>query len=75
MILTALHNLYDNLAEDPASGITPLKFAPQKISYRVTLKKDGTLFSISPVSDTVSKKNYMRHIVPEHEVRAGSKIP
>lgn len=74
MILQSLHDLYDRLAEDKTTGITPLRFAPQKVSFRVTLKANGELFSIAPIIDTSSKKNFMPMDVPEHTVRSGTKI-
>jgi CRISPR-associated protein Csd1 len=74
MILQSLHDLYDRLAKDETTGITPLRFAPQKVSFRVTLKPNGDLFAIAPVIDTHAKKNFMPMGVPEHAVRAGTKI-
>jgi CRISPR-associated protein Csd1 len=74
MILNSLNALYDRLASDPESGITPLKFAPQKVSFRVTLKKDGTIFSVTPVTNRNTNQKFSNEIVPEHGIRSGSKI-
>lgn len=46
MILQALNELYDRLADDPAYKIAPPGFSPQKISFRIVLKPDGSLFAI-----------------------------
>lgn len=74
MILKSLHSLYDRLATDKESGITPLQFAPQKVSFRVTLAKDGTIFSIASVTGATSRQKFRNEIVPEHKIRSGSKI-
>ena len=74
MILKALHDLYDRLADEPDSGITPVKFAPQKVSFRVTLTQDGSLFAISPVTGSTPKQKFSNEIVPEHGIRSGTKI-
>lgn len=44
MILQSLNELYDRLKVDPAYGIAPPGFSTQKISFRIVLNPDGTLF-------------------------------
>jgi len=46
MILHSLYKLYDRLADDPAYEIAKPGYSPQKISFRVVLKPDGSLFAI-----------------------------
>ena len=46
MILQSLNELYSRLAADPAYEIAPPGFSPQKISFRIVLKPDGSLFGI-----------------------------
>jgi len=46
MILQSLNELYSRLADDPAYEIAPPGFSPQKISFRIVLKADGSLFAI-----------------------------
>jgi CRISPR-associated protein Csd1 len=46
MILQALNDLYDRLAGDAAYEIAPPGFSPQKISFRIVLEADGTLYDI-----------------------------
>ena len=46
MILQSLNDLYSRLAEDPTYEIAPPGFSPQKVSYRVVLKTDGSLFAV-----------------------------
>jgi CRISPR-associated protein Csd1 len=46
MILQSLNDLYTRLAEDPTYEIAPPGFSPQKVSFRIILKPDGSLFSV-----------------------------
>lgn len=46
MILQSLHELYDRLASDPDYEIAKPGYSPQKISFRIILKPDGSLFAI-----------------------------
>jgi CRISPR-associated protein Csd1 len=46
MILQALNDLYTRLASDPDYDISPPGFSPQKISFRVVLRPDGTVAAI-----------------------------
>ncbi len=46
MILQSLHELYDRLSGDPSYEIAKPGYSPQKISFRVVIKPDGTLFKI-----------------------------
>lgn len=55
MILQALNELYSRLAADPANEIAPPGFSPQKISFRVVLRPDGSLFAIEDARQMNSK--------------------
>ena len=46
MILQSLNELYSRLAADPDYEIAPPGFSPQKISFRVVLRPDGSVFDI-----------------------------
>jgi CRISPR-associated protein Csd1 len=46
MILQALNELYDRLDKDPRYEIAAPGFSLQKITFRIVLKPDGTLFEI-----------------------------
>ena len=46
MILQSLNDLYTRLAEAPAYEIAPPGFSPQKVSFRIVLKPDGSLFAV-----------------------------
>jgi len=46
MILQALHELYDRLEREPFYKIVSPGFSLQKISFRVVVRPDGTLFDI-----------------------------
>lgn len=46
MILQSLKDLYTRLADDPSYEIAPPGFSPQKVSFRIVLKPDGSLFAV-----------------------------
>jgi CRISPR-associated protein Csd1 len=46
MILQSLYSLYERLRDDPAYEIAPPGYSLQKISFKVVLRHDGTLFEI-----------------------------
>jgi CRISPR-associated protein Csd1 len=46
MILQSLHALYDRLKDDPDYRIAPPGYSLQKISFKVVLRLDGSLFDI-----------------------------
>ncbi len=46
MILESLAKLYDRLSDDAAYELAPRGFSPQKISFCVVIRPDGTLFEI-----------------------------
>lgn len=74
MILKSLYSLYDRLASDDDSGIPPLQFAPKKVSFRVTISRDGSIFSIAPVKDATNRQKFRNEIVPEHKIRSSTQI-
>lgn len=74
MILQSLHKLYDRLSADPAYEIAKPGYSPQKISFRIVIKRNGELFSIQPISDPSTKKPFVNYLVPKHQVRSGTKI-
>lgn len=76
MILQSLHQLYDRLAEDPNYGVATPGFSPQKISFRVILKPDGSLFSIQDarIKDSKGKPHAEAHLVLGNAKPPGSGI-
>lgn len=46
MILQSLNELYTRLAEDSSYEIAPSGFSPQKVTFRVVLRQDGTVFAV-----------------------------
>ncbi len=46
MILQSLHALYGRLADDESYDVAEPGFSPQKISFRIVLRPDGSLFAI-----------------------------
>ncbi len=71
MILQSLNDLYTRLADDPSYEIAPPGFSPQKISFRIVIKLDGTLVAIEDarVKDSKGKLHPDRIEVPAHEKR------
>lgn len=73
MILQSLSELYTRLAQDPSYELAPPGFSPQKISYRVILKLDGTLFDIEDAR-TLDEKSKLQNtimLVPGNGKRSG----
>lgn len=77
MILQALNDLYDRLAADPSYEIAPPGFSPQKISFRIVIKLDGTLVAIEDarIKDKKGKMAPSRIEVPAHEKRTSGIKP
>jgi CRISPR-associated protein Csd1 len=59
MILQSLNDLYTRLADDPDYEIAPPGFSPQKISFRVVLRPDGSLFAIEDARQLNAKGKLM----------------
>lgn len=53
MILQSLHQLYERLSSDPTYEIAPPGFSPQKVSFKLVLRKDGTLLEPQAVDPKV----------------------
>jgi CRISPR-associated protein Csd1 len=62
MILQALNQLYGRLAEDPSYGIAPPGFSPQKFSFCIRIKPDGTLVQMEDVR-TPDERGKMQNIM------------
>jgi CRISPR-associated protein Csd1 len=60
MILQSLYALYERLQDDPAYGIAPPGYSLQKISFRVVLRPDGSLFEIQRVQKPDGKPEQKR---------------
>jgi CRISPR-associated protein Csd1 len=76
MILQSLNELYSRLAEDTAYEIAPPGFSPQKISFEVVLRQDGTLFDIldGRTPDAKGKRQNTLLLVPGEAKPSGSGI-
>jgi CRISPR-associated protein Csd1 len=71
MILHALNKYYDRLREYQESGIAPLGFSPQKISYALIIDREGKLVEIQDIRDTSGKKpRPIQLLVPEAVIRS-----
>lgn len=55
--IAALIDLYDRLERDPNSEVAPVGFSWQKISFRVVLERDGSLFAIQDARQQVNGKS------------------
>lgn len=70
MILQALTNYYNRLSCEEDSGIAPLGFSPQKISFTLVLDQEGNLIQVQDVRDMSGKKPLpVEYIVPEPTIR------
>lgn len=69
MILQSLNELYTRLAEDPSYEIAPPGFSPQKASYRIVLKPDGSLFAVEDARIDGSPINLQ---IPQPEKRTSA---
>jgi len=71
MILQSLNQLYDRLSGDPTYEIAPPGFSPQKVSFKIVLREDGSLFAIEDarIQSAKGKKIPALLEVPAHEKR------
>ncbi len=71
MILQALNDLYARLADDPTYEIAPPGFSPQKISFRIRIRPDGSLVQIEDARIKSDRGRAIpdRQEVPAHEKR------
>ena len=52
MILQALNDYYERLIEQQAEDVAPIGCSPEKISFEVLLKLDGSVAQINDIRDT-----------------------
>lgn len=77
MILTALNQYYDRLADSPDLDTGKLKvpefgFSDEKISYILVISKEGDLVDVVPNTETIGKKTQAKSIfVPASFKRPG----
>ncbi|MEY3395765.1 MAG: type CRISPR-associated protein Cas8c/Csd1 [Verrucomicrobiota bacterium] len=77
MILQALNELYTRLADDPTYEIAPPGFSPQKISFRIVIRPDGSLVQIEDARIKNDKGKLVpdRMEVPAHQKRTSGVKP
>jgi CRISPR-associated protein Csd1 len=63
MILQALNDLYSRLADDPSYEIAPPGFSPQKISFRIRIRPDGSLLQIEDARTPDAKGKLQNEIM------------
>lgn len=71
MILDALTELYGRLQDDPAYEVAPPGYSPQKLTFKVILRADGSLVSIEDTRDFSQGSRP----VPRQELVPGSPKP
>ncbi len=76
MILQALNDLYTRLAADPDYEIAPPGFSPQKISFRVVLRPDGSVHDIEDARLPNDKGKLMTvsTLAPSEAQRSGAGV-
>ncbi len=75
MILQALNELYDRLADDPAYEIAKPGHSPQTISFRIVLRPDGKFHSIEQGARLTEGRRsfFQKLLVPGNGQRSGLK--
>lgn len=63
MILTALNQLYERKSKDPSSGIPPLGFSEENISFAFVLSRDGELLNVIDLRDANKGKPKPKRII------------
>ena len=75
MILQSLVALYDRLSEDATYKIPPFGHSVQKITFKIVLRPDGTLFDIQDArQNEAGKLRPQRVLVPGQAKSSGSGI-
>lgn len=75
MILEALTQHYDRLADDSGSGIAAYGYSRQKIAFCVVINPDGSLHAIEPMIDESSgRPRPVELVVPGQSKPSGSGI-
>lgn len=75
MILQSLVELYDRLSADDSYGIPPFGYSVQKITFKIVLRPDGTLFDIQDArQNEAGKLRPQRVLVPGQAKSPGSGI-
>lgn len=70
MILAALSDYYQRLLTQEGSGISPLGYSQEKISYAIVLAPDGRVVDVNDIRDLSGKKPLPRTLsVPQPEKR------
>lgn len=72
MILSALCELYEMLAENPESGVALPNYSSIPCSYAVVISKDGDFKGVITLVEDKKRKNL---IVPEQKGRSGKNPP
>lgn len=76
MILTALNEYYERLASQPDSGIAPIGYSYEKISYGLVLSNNGDLLDVIDLRDTSGNKpRASLMLVTQPPKRAGKNPP
>lgn len=63
MILQSLNDLYSRLSEDLTYEIAPPGFSPQKISFRIVIKPDGSLVNVDDARKPDEKKKLQNDVM------------
>lgn len=76
MILQSLVRYYQRVAAQPKSGLAPYGYSPEKISYEIRLRSDGSVIAVQSIQDTTGKKPRPRMLtVPQPEKRTAGIKP
>ena len=76
MILTALNDYYQRLAQDGTSGISPPGYSQEKISFEILLDSEGRVIDVNDLRSNAGKTRVPKNIcVPQPEKRAAGIAP
>jgi hypothetical protein len=65
MILQALNDLYERLADDASYELPRPGYSTQKVSFCVVIKPDGTLVSVSAQADPAVANQWVGYVVAD----------
>jgi CRISPR-associated protein Csd1 len=76
MILQSLNAYYQRLLDSGEKDLAPFGYSPEKISYEIVLRTDGSVAAVNNICDTSGKKPQAKILnVPQPNVRPGAPDP
>lgn len=75
--LEALYNLYQQLIEDPDSGVAPLNYSEELVSHEAVVDEDGNLIALIDLRDTNENGKLVARtmLLPQPPIRSNNILP